>query len=70
MAPTTSPRLFLTGADRTFDHRVNDLEMRRIERKHHMNIATCGAQIRRKALVILDVTGTLQRFGFELAFEL
>ena len=36
----------LACADRTFDHRIDDFEMRRVERQRNMDVATRRAQVR------------------------
>ncbi len=61
---------FLACSHRALDDRVDDFEMRGIEGEHHMHIAACGAQIRRKALVILDVTRAFHRGKIDVALEL
>jgi len=44
-------------AHRAFDHRVDDLEVGRVERQAQVHRAARGRDVRAKALVILDVTG-------------
>ena len=62
--------LLLPRADRALDHGVHDLEMRRIECEHGVDVAARRAQVRREALVILDVAGALRGVVLELALEL
>ena len=62
--------LLLARAHRTLDHGIHDLEVRRVEREHGMDIAARRAQVRREALVILDVAGAFRGVVLELAFEL
>ena len=42
---------------RTDDHRVNDLEVGRVERQRQMHVATWGREIRGEAHVVLHITG-------------
>ncbi len=52
--------LLLPRAHRTLDHGIHHLEVRRVEREHDVDVAARRAQVRREALVILDVTGAFQ----------
>ena len=61
--------LFLARANRAFDDRVHYLEMRRVECQHDVDVAARRAQVRREALVILDVAGALRGVVLELSFE-
>ena len=47
----------LTGAHGTFDHRVDDFQVRRVERQRQVHRATRGGDVGAEALVILHVTG-------------
>src|SRR5262249_36623414 len=60
----------LACAHRTFDHRIDDLQVRRIECQRHVHIAALRAQVRGESLVVLDVTGALQVGDVVLALEL
>ncbi|MNX91205.1 hypothetical protein D3C86_1232780 [compost metagenome] len=59
---------FLAGLRRTLDHRVDDFQVRRVERKRQVNRAAFGRDIARKALVVLHVAG--RQVIDVLAFEL
>ena len=49
----------LARAHRPFRHRIDDLEVRRIEGQHDVHVTARGAQVGRKALVVLDVARPL-----------
>ena len=67
VATAVQPRL-----DRAFDHRVDDFEVRRIERETQVHRTARGGDIAGKALVVLDVTGwqVLGRGVIELGEQL
>ncbi|MCY1222428.1 hypothetical protein D9M72_345210 [compost metagenome] len=58
---------FLAGLGRAFDHRVDDFQVRRVERQRQVDRAAFGRDIAREALVVLDVTG--RQVVDVLAFE-
>ncbi len=60
----------LPGPHGTLHDGIDDLQMRRIESKRDMDVATRRANIGREALVIFDVTGTLLFSGVVTPFEL
>ena len=45
----------LARAHRAFDHRVDDLEVRRVERERHVHRPARRHDVRREAHVVLDV---------------
>src|SRR5690606_11054555 len=61
----------LTGADRTLDHRGDDLQVRRVEGQCQVHFPTGGDDVGREALVVLHVTGgqTLDLLALELVEE-
>ena len=54
----------LTGAHRAFHHRIDDFQMRRVERQRHMQVASGRGNICGKSLVIFHVAGS-QIFGVD-----
>ena len=70
--PVVVEATILTGANRTFDHRADDLEVGRIERERQVHFATRRHHVGREALVILHVTRSLRdrQFAFELVEQL
>ena len=55
------------GLDGTFDHRVDDFQVRRVERQRQVDRAACGGDVRREALMVLHVAG--RQVVAMLAFE-
>jgi hypothetical protein len=45
------------GAHRAFDHRVDDFQVRRVERQRQVHRAAGGGHVGAEALVVLHVTG-------------
>ena len=59
----------LPRAHRALHDRVDDFEMRGIERQYNVYVASRCLHVRRKSLVVLDVTRALELFRIVLALE-
>ena len=72
LCAASSPRRVLARAHRAVDHRVDDLQMRRIERQRHVHGAALGVLTSaRETHVVLHVAGVRRVVRMlELAFEL
>ena len=60
----------LARAHRAFDHGIDDLEVRGVEREHRVHAAVGSAQVRGEALVILHIARAAQATRVVGAFEL
>ena len=60
LLPLRVTATLLAGANRAFDHWIDDFEVRRIECQRYMDIVTGRFHVRRKAFVVFHITGALE----------
>ncbi len=60
----------LARVDRPLDHRIHDLQVRRVEGKRHVDVAAGRADVGGEAHVVLHVSGAGHRLQVVLALEL